>query len=166
MTATYTDIEIDADYVPQAGDRVVRRSSEWCGLINTSHSVQDLIAAFPSRFYFIRRPIPPAQAEPTPTATGDARYLALLDEMRALHIRKSADYGRGDDPLANIRASEELGVPAWKGAMVRALDKVHRIKSYCQNGSLANEGVEDALLDLSSHALLALVLFREGKVTT
>jgi len=94
-------------------------------------------------------------------AGGDARYLALLEEMAALHKKKSADYGRGNDPLANIRASVEIGVPAWKGAFLRALDKVHRIKSYCLNGQLACEGVEDSLQDLAAYALIALVLFRE-----
>jgi hypothetical protein len=36
---------------------------------------------------------------------GNPQYLALLDEMKALHIRKAADYGRGTDPLANVRSA-------------------------------------------------------------
>jgi hypothetical protein len=51
---------------------------------------------------------------------GDTKFLAILDEMRDLHVRKSQDYGTDADPLANIRASEEIGVPAWKGAWLRA----------------------------------------------
>jgi hypothetical protein len=91
----------------------------------------------------------------------DQRYLDLLKEMAELHERKAADYGRGDDPLANVRASEDVGIPAWKGAFLRALDKVQRIKSYCINGTLKNEGVEDSMQDLAAYALIALVLFRE-----
>jgi hypothetical protein len=91
----------------------------------------------------------------------DKRYLDLLKEMAELHERKAADYGRGDDPLANVRASTEIGIPAWQGAFLRALDKVHRIKSFCLNGKLANEGVEDSLKDLAAYSLIALVLFRE-----
>lgn len=94
---------------------------------------------------------------------GDQRFLDALKEIAELHERKAADYGRGIDPLANVRASEELGIPAWQGAFLRGLDKVHRIKSFCLNGNLKNEGVEDSLQDLASYALIALVLFRERK---
>jgi hypothetical protein len=97
------------------------------------------------------------------TSGGHPEYLRALDEMRALHLRKAADYGRGADSLANVRAAEEFGVPAWVGAMLRANDKVHRVKSYLQNGSLKNEGVEDSLMDLAAYAIIALVLFREGR---
>lgn len=92
---------------------------------------------------------------------GHAGYLDLLDELKRLHQLKAADYGRGADPLANCRGSEELGIPAWVGTMVRAMDKVHRIKSFIANGTLKNESVEDSLKDLASYALIALTLFRE-----
>ena len=92
---------------------------------------------------------------------GHPEYLKLLDEMRALHVRKAADYGRGADPFANVRASGEFGIPAWVGVMVRANDKLHRIKSFAQNGSLKNESVEDSLMDLAAYSLIALVLYRE-----
>jgi hypothetical protein len=94
-------------------------------------------------------------------AGGHPEYLKILDEMRELHVRKAADYGRGADPLANCRASAEFGIPAWVGVMVRANDKVHRIKSFIRNGSLKNESVEDSLKDLAAYALIALVLLRE-----
>lgn len=92
---------------------------------------------------------------------GHPGYLKLLDEMRELHCRKAADYGRGADPLANCRGSTEFGVPAWVGTMIRAMDKVHRIKSFIQNGSLKNESVEDSFKDLAAYALIALCLYRE-----
>jgi hypothetical protein len=103
--------------------------------------------------------------DPTPAASpegGHPGYLKLLDEMRALHVRKAADYGRAVDPLANVRAAADFGIPAWVGVMVRANDKMHRIKSFLQNGSLKNESVEDSLMDLAAYALIALVLYREG----
>ena len=94
-------------------------------------------------------------------SAGHAGYLALLDELRSLHLKKAADYGRGADPLANCRASSDFGVPAWVGVMVRCADKMHRIKSFVANGTLANESIEDSLLDLASYALIALALRRE-----
>lgn len=86
----------------------------------------------------------------------------MLDEMRELHCRKAADYGRGADPFANVRAGADFGVPAWVGVMIRAGDKMHRIKSFLANGSLKNESVEDSLKDLAAYALIALVLYRES----
>ena len=38
--------------------------------------------------------------------TGDPRFLAILDELKATHQKKSADYGTNSDFLANVRASE------------------------------------------------------------
>jgi hypothetical protein len=93
-------------------------------------------------------------------AGGHPGYLKILEEMRDLHVRKAADYGRGADPFANVRASERFGVPAWVGVMVRANDKMERIQSFIANGSLKNESVEDSLLDLAAYALIALVIRR------
>lgn len=97
-------------------------------------------------------------------AGGHPEYLKLLDEMKELHCRKAADYGRGEDCFANVRASSDFGVPAWVGTMIRANDKLHRIKSLIVNGSLKNESVEDSLMDLAAYSLIALVLYREGQV--
>lgn len=94
---------------------------------------------------------------------GHAGFHKVLKEMADVHDRKSEDYGFGTDPLANCRASDEFGVPAWVGTMIRANDKVTRIKSYLANGKMANESVEDALLDLANYAVIALVLFRESQ---
>lgn len=112
--------------------------------------------------------VPPDMPGPTdppgpPANGGSPEYLKLLEEMKELHLRKAADYGRGVDPLANVRSAGEFGIPPWTGVMVRANDKMHRIKSLALNGFLKNESVEDSLMDLAAYSLLALVLYREGK---
>jgi hypothetical protein len=94
---------------------------------------------------------------------GDPRFFALLDEMRALHQRKSADYGQGKDFLSNLRQSADFNIPPWVGTVVRMNDKITRIKSLLVKGSLTNEPVEDSLLDIAAYALLALILYRESK---
>lgn len=88
-------------------------------------------------------------------------YFKLLEEMADLHEKKARDYGSDHDPLANIRASMEIGVEPWKGAWLRAKDKVKRIDQFCLKGELANEGVEDSLMDIAAYSLIALLLFRE-----
>jgi len=94
--------------------------------------------------------------------TGHPEFHAILDEMRAIHERKSADYGHGVDSLANCRAASEFGVPSWVGVMIRLNDKITRIKSLLANGELKNESVEDSLIDIATYAAIALVLFRES----
>jgi hypothetical protein len=83
--------------------------------------------------------------------------------MAELHKKKAQDYGTDADVLANVRASADFGVPAWIGVMIRANDKMIRIKSMAKKGYLTNESVEDSLMDLAAYALLALVLYREGR---
>lgn len=100
---------------------------------------------------------------------GDPRFHALLSELGKLHNRKASDYGTDGDVFANVRASQEFGVEPWRGALVRLNDKVVRLKTFCIKGTLANEGVEDSLMDLAAYSLITLILFREeksdGKIT-
>jgi hypothetical protein len=93
--------------------------------------------------------------------SGDPRFHAVLEEVREIHDRKQADYGRPTDPFANVRASEEWGIEPWVGSMVRATDKVRRLQTAARGSTLQNEGIEDSLLDLATYALIALVLYRE-----
>src|SRR2546422_1657577 len=93
-----------------------------------------------------------------------ARFHKILEELGELHDKKQADYGRGDDPFANVRASTEWGVPAWVGAMIRLNDKVRRLQSLALKGKLANESAEDSLRDIAVYAIIALVLREEEVV--
>lgn len=93
-------------------------------------------------------------------------FFDLCDAMKEMHRRKSRDYGcpSGEDPLANIRnGARFVGIPSWKGAMVRLSDKVTRLAAYNATGRLENESLEDNLFDLASYSLLALLLHREER---
>lgn len=85
----------------------------------------------------------------------------IVCEMVDLHKKKQADYGTDGDPFANVRASGEFGIDPWLGALLRANDKMTRLKTFSQKGTLANEGVEDSLIDLANYAVISLVLWRE-----
>lgn len=89
------------------------------------------------------------------------RFHDLLKEAGELHDRKQKDYGSDNDPFLNVREGSDWGVPAWVAAMVRANDKMVRIKKYAQSGELSNEGVEDSFMDLAVYALIARVLWEE-----
>lgn len=90
-----------------------------------------------------------------------ARYHELLKEIGDLHDLKQRDYGRGDDPFANVRSSQEWGVAPWIGALIRLNDKVKRLQAFAIKGSLANESVDDSLRDISVYALISLVLYEQ-----
>ena len=92
---------------------------------------------------------------------GDPRFHRKLKEIGDLHDKKQIDYGTSGDPFANVRGSQEWGIPPWIGAMVRANDKMHRLQQFARKGFLANESVKDSLLDLAVYSLIALVLLEE-----
>jgi hypothetical protein len=96
------------------------------------------------------------------TEGGDPRFLAILDEMRSLHQMKAFDYGADEDPLANLRASEDFGIPAYVGALIRLNDKVRRLMSLVKKGKLANESAIDSMNDISCYAILARILYEEA----
>jgi hypothetical protein len=86
--------------------------------------------------------------------------------MAETHNVKAHDYcGTGADPLANLMASEELGLPAWKGCIVRMMDKWGRIKNFCRSETLKvkGESFEDTLLDNAVYSLLNIILFSRAR---
>lgn len=93
---------------------------------------------------------------------GDPRFHYELRLLGDLHDQKQVDYGTTGDPFANVRGSEQWGIPAWVGAMVRANDKVKRLQNFAQRGTLANESADDSFDDLAVYAVIAKVLYREA----
>jgi hypothetical protein len=91
------------------------------------------------------------------------RYHELLGVAAETHDRKQLDYGKGDDPFANVRSSEEWGVDGWVGAMIRLNDKVKRLQSLRQKGYLANESAKDSFMDIAVYALIAYVLYEQAE---
>lgn len=89
------------------------------------------------------------------------KFHDILVELGDLHDRKQADYGKEDDPLANVRASTEWGAPAWVGSMMRATDKVRRLQTLARRNKLENESAIDAFNDLAVYAIIGRILFEE-----
>ena len=103
--------------------------------------------------------------EPRRERPGSLAYFEVLEELRELHTRKSQDYGAPTDPLANIRAGAEfVGIEPWRATLIRVADKIQRLKTFCRDGRLSCESVEDGFLDLASYAIIGLVMYREAVV--
>lgn len=94
-------------------------------------------------------------------SAGSTDFEAVLAELLEMHQRKNADYGRDEDPYANVRASEDFGMPAWVGGMVRANDKMRRLQRAASGHTLRNESIEDSLIDLAVYSVISLILFRQ-----
>jgi hypothetical protein len=97
---------------------------------------------------------------------GSREFLAVLEELKALHLAKTLDYGVDEDALANIRSSADVvNMPAWAGCILRMSDKMHRLKAFFRRGRTEFDGVEDTLKDIACYAAIALVLYRETRCT-
>lgn len=94
---------------------------------------------------------------------GDPRFYQLLEEIGNLHSKKSYDYTPAGDPLANFKRSEKLGVPAWKGCLVRMGDKFGRIEQLASGKEPQNESLRDSLIDTAVYALLCCLLLEDVK---
>lgn len=99
---------------------------------------------------------------PTGRHVKSREFHGLLQEIGDLHDKKQLDYGSERDPFANVRASEEFGIPAWVGSLMRANDKMVRLKNFAMKGELANESAEDSMYDIAVYVLIALILYRQA----
>ena len=86
----------------------------------------------------------------------------LLDDIRALHDAKNSNYAHPDDPYYNFRGCEAIGIPAWKGIIVRMGDKFNRIQNLA-NGvpDAVGESLIDTLRDLGVYSLLCSLMYEE-----
>lgn len=78
---------------------------------------------------------------------------------RAVMRQKNSDYTGGtskDDPFANFNMSSAFGVPPIIGILLRIGDKMRRIQSFANDGTLrvAGESVFDACEDIVNYAIL------------
>lgn len=89
------------------------------------------------------------------------QFCVIAQELVDLHYKKSLDYGTQGDTYQNFRGSEKLGIPAWKGAFIRLMDKVQRIQKFAKDGKLANEGVIDSFNDLAVYAIICRNLYEQ-----
>ena len=86
-----------------------------------------------------------------------------LDELKMLHDAKNVDYSTLENPYKNLQATERIGVEAWKGIVIRLMDKFSRLEEYCVKGELAikSEGIDDTFAGIAFYSILARILFRK-----
>jgi hypothetical protein len=91
-------------------------------------------------------------------------HRVLCGRAQTIMVAKNRDYrGAGDDPFANFRGSEFLGVDPILGILMRCMDKFQRIRSFATTGTLAvkSESFEDAVVDVINYMVLAAGMAKE-----
>ena len=85
----------------------------------------------------------------------------MTEKALAICKRKNNDYAsggtRGENPFANFSRVEDMGITSTEqGFLVRMTDKLSRLSTFTRAGKLevADESVEDTLLDLINYAVL------------
>ena len=162
--ATFTDPEPVTQMTPE------QLEAAWAGVAERQRQLHANLREPAAAEPVTRRVVPavpcPVAAETPALRPGSREFVAVLEELKALHLKKTMDYGVDDDALSNIRSSADIvNMPAWAGCVIRMSDKMHRLKAFFRRGKTEFDGVEDTLLDLACYAAIALVLYRESTCT-
>lgn len=96
-----------------------------------------------------------------------AEFKKLTDEMYKITKAKNNDYtGDNDQPFKNFTMVETMGASTTEqGFFTRMTDKLMRFAGFIKNGTLqvADEKIEDTLLDLANYCLLCICYLRSKK---
>lgn len=93
------------------------------------------------------------------------RFHEIVKEMVEIHDKKNRDYA-GDEYLSNFMMCEKhMGIPAWKGCIIRLSDKMARLMNIARTEEIAvsNESVTDTLTDLAVYAIITRILYEDFK---
>ena len=98
---------------------------------------------------------------------GSPDFYKIIDELKEIHSNKNHDYA-GEDPFSNFKISENMGIPAWKGCLVRISDKFSRLCNFAKSNELKvkDENIEDTFKDMAIYSIIGLILYRERNKCT
>ena len=88
-----------------------------------------------------------------------AIHKRLCATSLSLMEKKNHDYSgkSGIEPFANFTRVESMGITTTeKAMMVRMLDKISRLSSFCESGEfkVSDEKLEDTILDVINYSVL------------
>lgn len=91
-------------------------------------------------------------------------FRAIIEKMADTHDKKNHDYA-GGNYLSDLIASNRMGIPAWKNALLRMQQKMSRLESFAKQGTLKvkDETIIDTLEDLAVYSVIAAILYKNKK---
>jgi hypothetical protein len=91
---------------------------------------------------------------------GHPEFIALVEDLRALHLLKSGGYGTGADPFGNFTAVASLtGQPRYLYAVHRSIEKLTRVLSLHAQGRVGE--LEEEFMDVAGLMVCASAMLRE-----
>jgi len=97
--------------------------------------------------------------------TSKSSFDLILDEIKDLHARKSADYARESDKYRNFRMNTQIwGTTDWQEPLKRGTEKMIRIAELTSNSKTPkNESIRDSIIDIAVLSIIALDMFDQKK---
>lgn len=91
----------------------------------------------------------------------------LCNKGREIMAKKNHDYSgsSGETPFANFEASRVFGIDPRKGILLRILDKLMRVNTLIDSGTLLveDENLENSCVDDINYLILIAAIFKELK---
>lgn len=87
--------------------------------------------------------------------------LGMIENALSIMRTKRRDYSGDEDPLANFRNSEKVGVPPSKGAFIRLLDKISRIANSLDRPLDGEDVYTNDYIDVINYICLVAMLKME-----
>lgn len=86
----------------------------------------------------------------------------LFERAAEIQLLKAQDYA-DTDSYRNLRDCESMGIPAWKGVLVRLSDKFRRLANFARKETFAvkDESFRDTCLDVINYTAMLIVLFEQ-----
>ena len=93
------------------------------------------------------------------------RFHDIVKEMVDLHDKKNKDYAGGEYLSNFLMCEKHMGIPGWKGSIIRLSDKMARIMNIAKNDeiSVGGEAITDTLMDLAVYAIITRILYEDFK---
>jgi hypothetical protein len=100
--------------------------------------------------------------------SGNARFLELLEEVKAVHVGKAAGYAGSENPdtWTNFREAIAWGSTPLQGCFIRMGDKYRRVQNLRRNpaNDQVGESIKDTLMDLANYAIISVCLLEEEEL--
>ena len=100
----------------------------------------------------------------TPKQALDAQVNIFARSIEIIKAKR-VDYSGDADPFANFRLSQFWGVEPWKGAAIRMMDKLSRLRQlFAKNGEgmVKDESIQDTIVDAINYLVIILLLWLEA----
>lgn len=87
----------------------------------------------------------------------------LFKDALEIIRKKRSDYSGDSDPFGNFRSSTLWGISPWRGAALRLMDKLARLKNLMsgKQAQVTDESIRDTVIDGINYLAIMYMLWLE-----